>query len=44
MKRKIMSRVLVIGAGAAGRVVVKKCLMNSETFSEVHLASRTISK
>ena len=39
-----MSKVLIIGAGAAGRVVVKKCLMNKDVFSEIHLASRTLSK
>ena len=39
-----MSTVLIIGAGAAGRVVVKKCLMNNHVFSNIHLASRTISK
>ncbi len=36
-----MSRVLIIGAGAAGRVVTKKCLMNADTFTDIHLASRT---
>ena len=39
-----MSTVLIIGAGAAGRVVVKKCLMNNQVFSNIHLASRTFSK
>ena len=39
-----MGQVLIIGAGAAGRVVVKKCLMNSNTFEGVHLASRTLSR
>ena len=39
-----MSTVLIIGAGAAGRVVVKKCLMNNHIFSKIHLASRTFSK
>ncbi|MEK9727317.1 MAG: saccharopine dehydrogenase family protein, partial [Candidatus Margulisiibacteriota bacterium] len=39
-----MSRVLIIGAGAAGRVVVKKCLMNKEVFTDIHLASRTLSR
>ncbi|MGC6367438.1 MAG: saccharopine dehydrogenase family protein [Candidatus Marinamargulisbacteria bacterium] len=36
-----MSRILIIGAGAAGRVVTKKCLMNPTTFTDVHVASRT---
>ncbi|EKE83751.1 saccharopine dehydrogenase family protein [Idiomarina xiamenensis] len=39
-----MSRVLIIGAGGVAGVVVKKCAMLTEYFSEIHLASRTISK
>lgn len=39
-----MARVLIIGAGGVSRVVVKKCAMNSEIFSEIILASRTKSK
>lgn len=39
-----MSRVLVIGAGGVSGVVVKKCAMLPEMFSEIHLASRTLSK
>ncbi len=39
-----MNRVLIIGAGGVGRVVVKKCAMNSAVFNEITLASRTISK
>ena len=39
-----MSKILIIGAGAAGSVVVKKCLMHSSVFSQVHVASRTYSK
>lgn len=41
---KIVSKVLIIGAGAAGNVVTQKCARETATFSEVHLASRTISK
>lgn len=37
-------RVLIIGAGAAGSVVVKKCAMNKDIFSHIHIASRTVSK
>ena len=37
-------KVLIIGAGAAGSVVAKKCAMNREVFQEIHLASRTLSK
>lgn len=39
-----MSRVLIIGAGAVGRVVVKKCLKNPDIFTDVHVASRTLAK
>ena len=39
-----MNRILIIGAGAAGRVVTKKCLKNKDFFSEVHVASRTFSR
>lgn len=37
-------KVLIIGAGGVGNVVVKKCAMNPSVFSEVLLASRTKSK
>jgi len=37
-------KVLIIGAGAAGSVVAKKCAMNREVFQEIHLASRTLAK
>lgn len=39
-----MDSVLIIGAGAAGSVVAKKCAMDRETFKRIHLASRTLSK
>lgn len=39
-----MSTVLVIGAGAAGSVVIKKALKEPEIFSKIHLASRTLEK
>jgi saccharopine dehydrogenase (NAD+, L-lysine-forming) len=39
-----MSKVLIIGAGGVGSVVVKKCAMLPEVFSEIMLASRTLSK
>ncbi len=39
-----MSRVLIIGAGGVGRVVAHKCAQNSEIFSHITLASRTLSK
>ena len=39
-----MSKVLVIGAGGVGRVVVSKCADNPDVFSEIMLASRTLAK
>ena len=37
-----MENVLIIGAGAAGSVVAKKCAMNRDVFKKIHLASRRI--
>jgi saccharopine dehydrogenase (NAD+, L-lysine forming) len=34
--------VLIIGAGAAGSVVAKKCAMNRDVFKHIHLASRRL--
>lgn len=39
-----MAKVLVIGAGGVGSVAVHKMAMNSDIFSEIVLASRTVSK
>ena len=39
-----MSRVLIVGAGGVGSVVVRKCAMLPEVFSDIWLASRTLSK
>ncbi|TAK44942.1 MAG: saccharopine dehydrogenase family protein [Saprospiraceae bacterium] len=39
-----MSKILIIGAGGVGRVVVYKCAQHPEVFSEILLASRTKSK
>ena len=39
-----MARVLIIGAGGVGRVVAHKCAAVPEVFSEITLASRTLSK
>ena len=38
------NKTLIIGAGGVGNVVAFKCAMNSDTFGEITLASRTISK
>jgi len=37
-------KVLIIGAGGVGRVVVHKCVQNPGVFTEICLASRTIAK
>lgn len=39
-----MAKVLIIGAGGVGNVVAKKCAMNSDVFTDILLASRTIEK
>lgn len=39
-----MSKVLIIGAGGVGNVVAHKCAMVPEVFSDIMLASRTLSK
>ena len=39
-----MSRVLIIGAGGVGRVVTHKCAQLPHIFSDIWLASRTVSK
>lgn len=39
-----MSRALIIGAGGVASVVIHKCCQNSEVFSEIMIASRTLSK
>jgi saccharopine dehydrogenase (NAD+, L-lysine forming) len=39
-----MLDVLIIGAGAAGSVVARKCAKNRNVFGRIHLASRTLSK
>ncbi len=37
-------RTLIIGAGGVGNVVAFKCAMNVDTFGDITLASRTVSK
>ena len=37
-------KTLIIGAGGVGNVVAFKCAMNSDTFGEITLASRTVRK
>src|SRR5688572_8280937 len=43
-KEMRVSKVLVIGAGGVGSVAAHKMAMNREIFSDIHLASRTVSK
>ena len=39
-----MGKALIIGAGGVAGVVVHKCCQNSEVFTEICIASRTVSK
>lgn len=39
-----MSRLLIIGCGGVAQVAIKKCCQNSGVFTEICIASRTISK
>lgn len=39
-----MSRILIIGAGGVGNVVAKKCAQFPEIFTNIAMASRTVSK
>ncbi len=39
-----MSRLMVIGCGGVARVAIAKCCQNSEVFTEIMIASRTVSK
>ena len=39
-----MSRLLVIGCGGVAQVAIQKCAQNKEVFTEMCLASRTVSK
>jgi len=39
-----MPKTVIIGAGGVGNVVAFKCAMNRESFGEITLASRTLSK
>jgi saccharopine dehydrogenase (NAD+, L-lysine-forming) len=41
-KEQAVDSVLIIGAGAAGAVVAKKCAMNRDVFPRIHLASRRL--
>lgn len=39
-----MKKALIIGAGGVGSVVAHKCCMNPDVFSQICIASRTVSK
>ena len=39
-----MGKIMIIGAGGVARVAALKCVQNSEVFTEILIASRTLSK
>ena len=39
-----MAKVLVIGCGGVAQVAIRKCCQNSEVFTDICIASRTVSK
>lgn len=39
-----MSKILIIGCGGVAQVAIQKCAMCAETFTEICIASRTVSK
>ena len=39
-----MARVLIIGCGGVANVAIRKCCQVSEVFTEICIASRTVSK
>ena len=39
-----MNKVIIIGAGGVANVTAKKCAQNDDIFSEVLIATRTVSK
>ena len=39
-----MGKLLIIGCGGVASVAIHKCVQNSDTFSEICIASRTNSK
>ena len=39
-----MTKILIIGAGGVGRVVAHKCAQLPDVFTDIVLASRTVSK
>src|SRR5699024_2060097 len=39
-----MAKVLIIGCGGVAGVAIHKCCQNSEVFTEICIASRTVSK
>jgi len=43
-KEEVMAAVLIIGAGGVGRVVAHKCAQVRDVFTDIWLASRTVSK
>ncbi len=43
-EKKSMAKVLVIGCGGVASVAIQKCCMNSEVFTDICIASRTVEK
>ena len=43
-ENQLMSKIVIIGAGGVGNVVARKCAALPEVFSDIVLASRTLSK
>ena len=39
-----MSRVIIIGCGGVAQVAIKKCCQNSDVFTDLCIASRTLSR
>ena len=39
-----MSRLMIIGCGGVASVAIHKCCQNSDVFTEIMIASRTVSK
>ena len=37
-----MSRLLIIGCGGVAQVAIRKCCQNSEVFTDIMIASRTL--
>ena len=43
-RRQKMSKILIIGCGGVASVAIQKCAGRADVFSEICIASRTVSK